>query len=346
VGVVHQPTASQRLPPEVAARLNDAFYRAAPPHQYFELRLISLLAMDALSGDARVEDLPSSTLGEAALGRELEFDPDVLERSSLDEYAAAESQVLLHHASEALLRAFLGHLGFPSCPWLEIASLSNFRVFKERVQEVVSTPRTDLERLVDDYFFGSALDVDTEMRRDFVAVTAETIAAAGHRVLEDAPLYNAAKHGFAVLAGRHLVEWRMEPDPQETPEDRRAREAVSDWLRDEGLTLESLEWRPGDAADGRSWQRALRFVDPDHDVALSWLVIRVLGNVWRVAQARYAGGGEVRICHLDAEEAPSALRDRAKGKGSTMKVPVMALPLPPEQAEEVLARTAGSQADP
>ncbi len=43
----------------------------------------------------------------------------------LDDYSflIAESQVLLHHAAEALLRLFLAHEGRPPCPWLRAGSL-------------------------------------------------------------------------------------------------------------------------------------------------------------------------------------------------------------------------------
>ena len=37
----------------------------------------------------------------------------------LNAYVTTESEVLLHHAAEALLRLFLAHRGWPVCPRLE-----------------------------------------------------------------------------------------------------------------------------------------------------------------------------------------------------------------------------------
>ena len=286
---------SDGLPPPVAKRLNDAFYRVSP-HRYFELRLLSLLAIDSLPADANEHHLPTSTLTDKVLGGEIEFDPELLSRGEIETYVAAEAQVLLHHVGEVLVRFVLGHLGFPRCPWLEISALSEFRAFKNMVRSLVDTDRDDLERRIDGLLFGESPAAD-DARREFIAVATETVVAAARRVLDDSPLYNAAKHGFAVLSDRTAVEFRIEPPDDESADDRAQREAVEKWMSDKGLTLESLEWIYDKRTKVRQWRTAVRFVDPGHDLALAWLTIRVLSNVWRITKTRYAGGGPVEVLH-------------------------------------------------
>src|SRR4029453_3266360 len=113
-------------------------------------------------------------------------------------------------------------------------------------------------------------------RESLVSVTTDTVLAVAHRILEDAPLYNAAKHGFAVLAEHMAVEFRAELRQDETPEERSSREAAEKLVRSEGVALEALEWTYDSASKSRHWFTALRFVDPAHDLALGWLTVRVL----------------------------------------------------------------------
>jgi hypothetical protein len=174
---------SEALPPPVARRLNETFYRGAPPHTYFELRLLSLLAVDSQSSDE--EKLPRSALAENVLGRELEFDPEAVERPAIETYIAAESQVLLHHAGEALVRFALGHLDGPRCPWFEIASLTDFRVFKQAAGELAAVEPDVLARQLDRFMFEGAVDDEPERRTALSSVTAATVAGAAQRAVAD-----------------------------------------------------------------------------------------------------------------------------------------------------------------
>ena len=48
-------------------------------------------------------------------------------------FLVTESQAVLHHVSEALIRLFLAHADGGDCPWMEVAALRNFSKFKQEV---------------------------------------------------------------------------------------------------------------------------------------------------------------------------------------------------------------------
>jgi hypothetical protein len=60
-------------------------------------------------------------------------------REGVRNFASVESQVLFHHASEALLRLCLAHVVRPPCPWLEVAS-ERPQAFKKHVTSKVIDP--------------------------------------------------------------------------------------------------------------------------------------------------------------------------------------------------------------
>lgn len=326
---------SAGIPAHVAERLNDRFYKSSP-HRYFELRLLSLLALDGMPLSEDDADLPESDLGDIALGAPLEFDPSLLSRGERETFVASEAEVLLQHVSEVLVRYFLGHLGWPPCPWLEIAALSNFGAFKKASASLAEADASSLEQLVNRLLFdGAALAEDEQQGQTRVVV--QTLQAAAHRLVEDAPLYNAVKHGFTVLAGRSALRFHSTPEPDQTEDDRRAREEIEAFLADEGLTLETLEW--SNESGNRSWATKTRYVDPDYAVATAWLTTRVLGNVANTMKARYAasaGGAYVAWYMLDESFTPTALFERSKGKGTHFRVPLGATPLPDDEARRVL----------
>lgn len=116
------------LAPENFAALNESFYQSAPD-DHFARKAYQLLYTAAKPDE----------LDEAARHGGIEFDglrlqpnPEGLWQDSdaHAQFLAVESEVLLHHLGEALLRMYLGHEALPPCPWLEIARLRSF----DRVQ--------------------------------------------------------------------------------------------------------------------------------------------------------------------------------------------------------------------
>ncbi len=112
--------------------MNQKFYRGSP-HRYFNRRLPSLILAAADNERIRQAFEEGVSFGNLTIrGAE---DYDETERMN---YAVVESVVLLHHASEALVRLFLAHEGKPPCPWLEVARLRH-AAFKQKVEELASS---------------------------------------------------------------------------------------------------------------------------------------------------------------------------------------------------------------
>jgi hypothetical protein len=103
-------------------RQNELFY-SQQPTSYFRDRL-TLLGLRA----ARSDEL-ADVIGDGFVWGKLHIgggdDEDLSEdeeETRLTRFVITESQVLLHHTSETLIRMFLAHAGRPQCPWLEMAA--------------------------------------------------------------------------------------------------------------------------------------------------------------------------------------------------------------------------------
>ncbi|MDP9452601.1 MAG: hypothetical protein M3P97_04240 [Actinomycetota bacterium] len=116
-------------------RLNESFYSSSPA-LYFEQRLNSLLVMaadDPEYGDRLHRGL--TIVGETFTVAPSERVESQLSEKQLRQFVTSETQVLLHHAAESLLRLYLAHEAHLSpCPWLSIASLS-FKQFWRAVDD-------------------------------------------------------------------------------------------------------------------------------------------------------------------------------------------------------------------
>ena len=65
---------------------------------------------------------------------------------------------------------FLGHIGFPACPWYEISSLTDFRKFKDAVRKsFVEADQEDLQSAVLDVLLGRSGDLTTATDSDLDA---------------------------------------------------------------------------------------------------------------------------------------------------------------------------------
>lgn len=202
--------ASQGLPSAVVDRVNEEFYRGTP-HQYFEQRLVWLLTA-ADRQDEPVE-LPEGGILDEALGQESEFDPDALSSAARGLYVAAETQVLLHQVAEAVIRLVFGHLGSPPSPRVEMAALSSPAKFRGRVEEeIVRVPPEHLREVLRPVVVGTGAPPSEGWIERLLDDSTAVVQQLARRLLRDAPLYNAAKHGFAVTAGHSRLELALHDD--------------------------------------------------------------------------------------------------------------------------------------
>lgn len=183
-------------------KLNREFY-SGRPHYYLRQRMYGIVLMCAQSS-ALAEALKDPVwLGEFGIqGPQLR-----LPEESADDYAAMDVVVLFHHAAEALLRLYFAHEDEPLCPWLEVSRVGASREFKKKVAAfVASLDGSDTEVKIMNTFRGpGAADPASHdgpvgewmIGRDGLIYFLRQVATL---LLDDAPLYNAAKHGLAVLS--------------------------------------------------------------------------------------------------------------------------------------------------
>lgn len=247
--------------------LNHHFYGGDGPADYFSTRLNSLMALvgnpddfaDLLRTEVQVDNVTFS------LGAGSEIDTDALRR-----YLRMESQVLLHHAAEALIRLFLAHRHGQACPWLEIAAEFKFREFKDAVQQqIVNGPELALTSDVGFVFLG---------RREAPewATAAESLTRLLRRFardwLADARLYNSAKHGLSVVPGDAV--FNLGPTGGDLT------------AMGHGDSLAYLE--AGNWIDGtRTWSLTTRWIDVSETLGLIHVSTRMMTSLWDFARFRY-----------------------------------------------------------
>jgi hypothetical protein len=249
--------------------LNEQFYTSHPA-AYFRKRL-QLLILSAGAADEIAQLLAQGVRYEKLIAQ---FEPTDGQREH-QAFLSTEAEVLLHHASEALLRLYFAHTGVPPCPWLECARLRSFSTFKARVAKLRSTRLTPDER--DDLarvFIGivpDQSDVEAIKAINTIERLLRTIAA---RLLDDGNFYNSAKHGLAVIAADVSL-------------------AVGDetgvpFVGSQGPSVAYLEVREK-PNEPKRWHITTRWVSARQAMWLTCLVINEMASLWSVAKCRYAG---------------------------------------------------------
>jgi len=124
--------------------------------------------------------------------------------------------MIVHHASEALLRLFFAHVDHPECPWLGMADQRGANQFKDRFGEATKSGFDAGE--IAWVFLGGESPTDSELD-----MTAEEFDASVEgvdrllwdcalRVTDDSFLYNGGKHGLTsieVADENARFEWKQ-----------------------------------------------------------------------------------------------------------------------------------------
>ena len=263
-----------RIDPREFRQLNERYYSTSP-HEYLQFRLISLIAF--------LDESPRSA---AQLAEGVKFSGLKMSFSDLDsadaldkkaKHASADSIVLLHHACEILLRLYLAHPDRNPCPWVAMSSLTNFAEFKravaklqtsldttERIEdllEVVTYAKTNIEPL------GLSKERWTEHAEGLKLV----FKFAASTFLNDSALYNAAKHGFAVIPNDAGMSLELSEDFP---------------IKKEGPALTYLERTTKDGAT--AWQESTQWVSAQVNLAWVQVIVDQIENLWTSAKAHYS----------------------------------------------------------
>lgn len=264
------------LAPEQFPGMNRAFY-ATRPWSYFahrqRLLMLAAGAPDELTEIAR-KGVKVGRLNYTADDEESE----PREAEDREQFVFAESEVLLHHVSETLLRLYLAHEGSPPCPWLEIVRARGAGQFKRMVSErfVDALSPEERRQRVGEVYFGSAERTaitpnppPEQWEKSLDNIEAFLTHYARHFL--DADIYNALKHGLAVRPGPAAMQL-----------------GEGDLIKAEGPALEYLT--RGEDSDGkRRWFHTTHWIEVDSALAFISIAQQLMKSIWTLARFRYLG---------------------------------------------------------
>jgi hypothetical protein len=266
------PQLDHLIVPTEFSELNRGFYRARP-YSYLSQRTFSLLLMigeseqmkEAAKEEVEIDDV------KIRIGAIQDDDEQILD------YAALEATVLFHHAAEALFRLYFAHVGGPACPWLEASRLDMGPSFRTRVQELTDSLAEESTRSDVLMVFRGAHTWDAvragfsgteEKWREQVDGLLQFLAHVGRRLLSESFLYNAAKHGIAVLSEEMGMRLGDADDPL---------------LHADGPTVTFLD---KDRGSGR-WNRITTWIDVGRTIVTIMYVVGEIKALFQIARARY-----------------------------------------------------------
>lgn len=258
--------------------LNQEFY-CADPMNYFQRRVQGLIM--TLSDSPAIHEalIQGVSYGKTTIGRSADHKND---QEATDTFASTESTNLLHHATECMLRLYLAHVDHQICPWLEIARMRAPAEFKSRVATLSETlhEQDTIDSLVD-LFLGNTdpqrlgLKLTSHEWQQKVTGLTIVVAYACNTVLSDAGLYNATKHGLAVVGGNHGFSLS-------TPQ----RDLT---ISTDGPALAFLDLADQEAPNTRRWAKNLTFVQAESNIVMTEVISRHIGSLWAIARFRYVG---------------------------------------------------------
>lgn len=302
------------LAPEQFPDLNRSFY-ATKPWEYFNYRN-HLLMLVAGAADRLVEIAEDGVTYKGLTyrenpGEEKEEDGDQAEVAK-ENFVIADSEALLHHTSETLLRLYLAHEGGKPCPWLELAGVRTPGQLKEMLEDRFLGDLTVRERRarVASVFFGvdsrrrlspTPPEDDWKMGLDNI----ESFLTYFARHFLDADIYNALKHGLAVRPG-----------------DSATRVGDGALLSAEGPAIEYLSLR-NDPSGKRRWHRSTSWIQADHSMALVYLASRLMESIWRIARLRYLGEQPEGLDLWTTPTYGEVIQGLAEGEGARIIVDTM-----------------------
>ena len=239
-------------------------------------------------------------------------DPDPASESAKAEaegrsrFIAADAWLLLHHASETLLRLYLAHSDEHPCPPLQLARQRLPGAFKSdvkrRFQAALSSEHYEANGRV---FYGSpaaeglSKQLDAADRHELL-VDIESRLRIFAEIFLDAESCNAIKHGMAVQPGNSRLTVKVDE---------------MDLGSTQGPHVEYLELKVKD--DRKVWTGKTKWLDLDLILQEILVAHRLILALWVMARHRYLGE------ELDA--VPSLLHPSAKEPARSESMPFLSM---------------------
>ena len=304
-------TNGSNLPPPDFESLNRLFYQEIGPAEFICMRLYSLCVIGG--AQEAFKNILSNGVEFAGVSitlRSVEESDVSLEQSDdafCEHFLRIEAHHLKHLAIETLLRMFLGHKGYPACPWYVISKETNFAQFKKAVSNKIVEAELDvLQSDVASVILGrsNAVADATDEDRDTSLNLACFLKSFATDWLAESKSYNATKHGLTAIPG--AASLRIGPDMIEL--------GYGDSLSH----LSYGEWN----GDERVWSLKTRWIRMREAVGTIGIVTKMLASLWSVARARYCGSDNPRIFRLPSSAfSLDDLRDLESCSAREMSVP-------------------------
>ncbi|HET6381552.1 MAG TPA: hypothetical protein VFH63_11055 [candidate division Zixibacteria bacterium] len=273
--------ADDNLAAENYPTVNRAYY-AAEPADYFQERFDNLLLTGG-GQEARAEAIRKGgsfgalKFGEAT-GKPDAAEPEAGSGKSAEHFVLAESEILAHHVGETLLRLYLAHESLPACPALEMARVRGPARFRHMVRSrFVESPydghefRTSVSQIFQLVADPAGLRPTPDKEMWWASVeNIELFLRHFATQFLDSGLYSSAKHGMAL-----------------TPTEFGFAYGESALTRHRGPAIFHLEQRPDSRTGNPRWFTTYRWVRPDQQAAMTFMGIKLIRSLWRMARIRY-----------------------------------------------------------
>lgn len=268
----------RRLDPGQYPELNAVFY-TADPAEFIKMRIESLSLMACSDDQLAPLYATDRTVGAAFLGAMPPPTSDARQR-----YVRMEAVMIANHASEALLRLFFAHVEHPECPWLGMSASNDFAEYKAKLAAALDTG-FDREQIAT-VFLGGVSRVDSVIQltddefEDAIDALAMLLTDSANRVLGDAFVYNAVKHGISAVTvdnDEAKVAWQpLSGEPVTVHEG-----PVHVYLHKKG--------HPDAAKNEAHWWLTMEDSNPGREMSVTVLITKALDSLWDVARRRYLG---------------------------------------------------------
>jgi hypothetical protein len=245
--------------------LNQEFYRSYPK-EYFAraLNLVLAAVVDPVGALSPLADTKTIRQSESDSPLTVRVPAELINSEAMRAVARIQLGQLYYQAFETLVRLFIAHGPDVVCPWIEIASEVDFRVFKAKVATIKAyAPEWTGSHEEDEafrYVFLPLRSIDEKAARH-LAFAKQWMILAATEVLENLP-YNAFKHGMAINSGEAEVAY---PAPlRGTNED----EKVKPLLHAKGDSVSVL--RHERQGHQRVWHRETQWINHNERAQRSW----------------------------------------------------------------------------
>lgn len=184
-----------------------------------------------------------------------------------------------YHSIETLFRLFFAHMDVPQCPWIELASLTNFRKFKELIKKASENELDSQKGRISEAFLGTKkhneksflskdkFDLSTNNINNFLIYFANDL-------LKNVQ-YNSYKHGFAVFPGKSSISF-------------------GELISHRGDSIMSL------VTDDKSiWNKEVIFFECDLKISLVVIAQRLIEQIIGIAKCRYLGEKKTTVLNFE-----------------------------------------------